>query len=67
MKPFAENMACNELMVQDCIEELRQNQTKANNFIAALLEGYTVSYHGYQFTDYDTQRIYNAIKKGRNY
>lgn len=67
MEQFANVMACNELTVQDCIKELQQDQTKASNFIAAILEGYTISYHGYQFTNYDTRRIYNAIKKGRNY
>ncbi|MCM1323928.1 MAG: hypothetical protein NC218_07190 [Acetobacter sp.] len=67
MEPYVDCLACNELMVQECIKELRQNDMKVHNFIAALLNGYTVSYHGYQFTDYDTRRIYDAVKKGRNY
>ncbi len=67
MEQFTDAMACNELMVRHCIEELRQNHVKAHNFIQALLEGMTVSYQGYQFTDYDTRRIYNSIKGGRNY
>lgn len=67
---FANNIACNELMVQDCIKHLRQHPEAAHTFFQALLEGGTVSFHGYVFTDHDTQRIYKAYRKtnkGRNY
>lgn len=68
MTQFEINMGCHEGMVQECIAYLRLHPIEAHNFIWALLEGQTVSFHGYQFTDYDTRRIYNAIKsKGRNY
>ncbi len=60
-------MACNELLVLDCIEELRQDPIRAQNFIQAVMSGVTVSYHGYQFTDYDTKRIYDSIKNERAY